>query len=368
MPRRDPIERRPVLALLATLSTACPTSDSERPIGTDHGVDPTTSGDSDGSTGSTGGSPTDGATTVEPDSTTTDGTTGELSSTTGQEPSTSGTTCGDGVLDDDEDCDDGRNNADYGPCTTTCNTAYCGDGLLWAVTEECDLGDLNGEDGSGCSADCTALSFCGDGERDPTTEECDEGDANGAGLCTKSCELFGQVVFVTSDSFNGDLKAYASMNGDGIDGADAICQARAAKAHLRDPGAFMAWISADAESAPANRYPGSITMSGPFILPVEGIVVADDWSELTSGVLQHAIDRTELGEPLADARVWTNTTPTGELSDAETSCEGWSSASLVKGRTGRSSEAGSFWTELAFEKCNVADQHLYCIEMPEVME
>ena len=363
---RVPIEWRPTLALLAALSTACPSGDSERPVGTDHGVDPTTSGDS--SSESTGGPQTGDITTSEPGSTVADETTGEISSTVGEETETS-EICGDGVLDDDEECDDGRNNADFGPCTTTCNTAFCGDGFVWAGTEECDLGDLNGEDGSGCSVDCTVLSFCGDGERDPTTEECDEGDENGAGVCTKSCELFGQVVFVTSDAFNGDLKAYAPANGDGIDGADAICQARAAAAHLHRPEAFLAWISADVDSGPVHRFPEAIATSGPFILPVEGIVVADDWSELTSGALQHAIDRTELGEPLADARVWTNTTPAGELGDAAMSCEGWSSTSPdAKGRTGRSSESESLWTEMDSWKCSFVDQHLYCIEMPEVME
>ncbi len=60
--------------------------------------------------------------------------------------------CGDGQLDDGEDCDDG-NNIDGDGCSAECTfEPFCGDGNL-DDGEECD--DGNNIDGDGCSANCT---------------------------------------------------------------------------------------------------------------------------------------------------------------------------------------------------------------------
>jgi cysteine-rich repeat protein len=60
-------------------------------------------------------------------------------------------TCGNGILDATEQCDDG-NNTDGDGCSATCQTV-CGDGKLLGK-EECD--DGNTKDGDGCSAACIA--------------------------------------------------------------------------------------------------------------------------------------------------------------------------------------------------------------------
>lgn len=77
-------------------------------------------------------------------------------------------TCGNGVVDTGETCDDGdvvtETECDYGTmscmgCNATCTTeltltgAYCGDGTTDASFEECDDGGT--VDGDGCSAACT---------------------------------------------------------------------------------------------------------------------------------------------------------------------------------------------------------------------
>ncbi|HEY8375357.1 MAG TPA: hypothetical protein VIK91_02660, partial [Nannocystis sp.] len=49
----------------------------------------------------------------------------------------------------------------------------CGDGRLDPATEECDLGDANGDDGD-CTPDCR-IPRCGDGLLHPPTEQCDLG-------------------------------------------------------------------------------------------------------------------------------------------------------------------------------------------------
>ena len=93
--------------------------------------------------------------------------------------------CGDGVVDTGEECDDG-NNVDGDGCSATCTVEpYCGDGVVDS-NEECD--DGNNVDGDGCSANCTTEPFCGDGNLDPG-EGCDDGNnVNGDG-CSADCTV-----------------------------------------------------------------------------------------------------------------------------------------------------------------------------------
>lgn len=87
---------------------------------------------------------------------------------------TSGSTCGDSVVDANEECDDG-NDVSTDSCTTSCKTNVCGDAYLNSGVEECDQGADNG---GGCASayesTCTACStqckytissgeYCGDG-------------------------------------------------------------------------------------------------------------------------------------------------------------------------------------------------------------
>ncbi len=82
--------------------------------------------------------------------------------------------CGNGVVDGDEECDDG-NDVATDDCTTACTLNVCGDGYIYDGVEECDQGT---ENGAGCDSayesTCTACStscyyttssgeFCGDG-------------------------------------------------------------------------------------------------------------------------------------------------------------------------------------------------------------
>ncbi len=83
--------------------------------------------------------------------------------------------CGDGFVDEGEECDEGDMNSDTEPdaCRTTCRWAYCGDGVVDS-DEECDegIGNSNRPDAT-CRLDCT-LPRCGDGIVD-SGEECDCG-------------------------------------------------------------------------------------------------------------------------------------------------------------------------------------------------
>jgi MYXO-CTERM domain-containing protein len=105
--------------------------------------------------------------------------------------STCSETCGDGLIDPAEECDDGPGNSDTEPdaCRTDCRLAYCGDGVL-DDGEPCDDGDNNSDSVvDACRTSCDE-PFCGDGVVD-SGELCDLGGgvpgAAPAGACTTMC-------------------------------------------------------------------------------------------------------------------------------------------------------------------------------------
>ena len=97
--------------------------------------------------------------------------------------------CGDGVLDTGEGCDEGTNNSDSGTCDTTCVLATCGDGIK-DTGEACDEGVNNSDTADACRTNCLVFS-CGDGILD-TGEDCDNGSSNSditTGACRTNCNF-----------------------------------------------------------------------------------------------------------------------------------------------------------------------------------
>ncbi len=77
-------------------------------------------------------------------------------------------TCGDAVTDSGEGCDDGPGNSDSGAdaCRTDCTPATCGDSVV-DTGEDCDLGAQNNPEASnGCYDDCSEFMLCGDANGD----------------------------------------------------------------------------------------------------------------------------------------------------------------------------------------------------------
>ena len=105
--------------------------------------------------------------------------------------------CGNGIIQFGERCDEGSNNSDTIPnrCRTNCNFPSCGDGII-DQAEMCD--DGNNIETDHCRSTCI-LARCGDGllrtdliMGDEEYEECDDGELNSntrANACRSNCML-----------------------------------------------------------------------------------------------------------------------------------------------------------------------------------
>ena len=162
------------------------TSDPTTGGGTDSGP---TSSTGEGTTGAEGSSSSGGGSDTDTDSTTgdADGTGSDETGSSGGESSSSGGSlkpfCGDGSLDDGEECDDGAGNDNSADCTANCTVNVCGDGFQNTLTEECDDGNADPTD------DCVscAVAYCGDGFTHLGVEGCDDGDRDDLDSCHNDC-------------------------------------------------------------------------------------------------------------------------------------------------------------------------------------
>ncbi len=157
------------------------------------------------------------------------------------------------------------------------------------------------------------------------------------------------TVFVTSTTHTGNLG--------GLDGADAICQARAESlVSMAAPGTYKAWLSTSAASAASRLTHATV----PYRL-VNGTIVANGWDDLTDGSLDAPIDRHEDGILGTVVSVWTGTAADGSF--ASWDCAAWSSESTdVPGVTGSTGATNFQWTfEAILLQCNPR-LPLYCLQ------
>ena len=284
--------------------------------------------------------------------------------TTGEPASTTWVTdgapsiCGDGIVEGDEECDDGPDNDEHAACTDDCTIAYCGDEKIQTGKEACDFGEDDGEgkyngDGTynGCTELCQLGAHCGDNELQADHEDCEKmGPKMEDGSQCVECKWEANLIFVSSMSYSGNLG--------GLEGADAKCQALAAAAKLPSPELFKAWLS-DSDGSPQSRFEPPV--DGEYILP-NGLEVASDWDSLVAGAdLQVAINvdetKTVITKPF---RVWSNTGSTGFGLDGP-DCNGWTSDELgMLGSYGTASEVSALWSHTDTEWCS-KKYRLYCV-------
>jgi hypothetical protein len=156
-----------------------------------------------------------------------------------------------------------------------------------------------------------------------------------------------RIVFVSSMLHDGNFG--------GLEGADSFCTELANQAGLE--GSFMAWLST-AQVGPASRM---THFMGPYHLPT-GVLIANNWIDLTDGVLAHPIDSDEFGElpPAAGIcqgqEVWSNSNPDGTPL-TQLDCQGWTSAAVSS-----TSNAGQ-WSETMFPWSASGCVSITCAEM-----
>lgn len=277
-------------------------------------VDPpmTTSGTTSTSEPTTSTTTTHGPTSVTTVDTSTEDTTESDTSTS--KPAS----CGDGIVDIGEMCDDPQGNKEpaeamTGECTTACMLAGCGDKEKNA-DEECDDPQGNKDPADAKRGECTTAckpADCGDAEIN-ADEDCEDGNTNDSDGCSHC--FAPRVVFITSLSYKGNLG--------GVDGADSECQARADAATIS--GTFNAWISGPSDSEPAMNFPGDI-FKGQYVLTTDPPkLVAQGWAGLKSDPLVNAITYDEFGVLQNDFYVWTNTKNDGTRLGMD-NCGDWGS-------------------------------------------
>ena len=252
--------------------------------------------------------------------------------------------CGDGKLGPGESCDDG-NQVDNDSCSNACKPKTCGDGIK-QVPEQCDLGVMNSNTGA-CTLACLNAK-CGDTFVWSGKEQCDDGNVVGNDGCNANCTK-PKLVFVTSGSWNGNLG--------GLTGGDGKCQTLANAAALG--GTYKAWLSNNTNN-PQSRFVKSTTG---YAL-VNGKDVAKTWADLVDGSILLPINVNEKNAAVGQADVWTGTSSNG--TSLEEDCSGWfaSGGLLVIGYEGRNNATNGNWTNtglLNASNCSTV-QRLYCFQ------
>jgi len=242
-----------------------------------------------------------------------------------------GQTCMDGTCTGTTTCDDGDSCNDGDSCTIndSCTTSVC------SGDPKCTTAPTHGH------ATCTA-GTCG--------FDCDSGYTKVGTQCVARAA----IIFVSSTHYKGNLG--------GLSGADAKCQAAADAAVPKLTGTFKAYLADSVTSVDA-RF---VQSTRPYEL-VDGTRVADDYTELTSGLHKAPVDLDENGaSPPDNTYVWTGQT-FGGLSTS--SCNGsWmsSSASFFGVMI---STADVDWTKTHLLDCGLTtntqfpeDGRLFCVE------
>ena len=165
--------------------------------------------------------------------------------------------CGDGTVDQGEECDDGINNSDTEPdaCRTSCIAAWCGD-LVVDSQEDCEWNNLGGNGctdlgfaggvllcATDCTFDTTNCSSCGN-QIAEAGEDCDGADLagtscadlgfdagqlacdNSCGFDTENCRQCGNGVAEPAEVCDGnDLAGQTCQTAAGHTDGDLTCSA-----------------------------------------------------------------------------------------------------------------------------------------------
>ncbi|MFC1753066.1 hypothetical protein ACFL96_06685 [Thermoproteota archaeon] len=230
------------------------------------------------------------------------------------------------------------------------------------MTLSADVASISCTQGSGGSGD--------DDDDDDDSESltgniaCSDGNDEDFDGCSGNDKLE-NIVFVTTATYDGDLKAAAKAIGgyghSGILGAHELCQNQASNAGLT--GTFKAWISTNTQHPGAfNTIPTSIY---PYYLAnSDGEMIAEDWDDLVDGELLNPINVDASGSTVTALgnAVWTNTKTDGYKKGTSTeTCSNWEDNDVAQqSYIGDLTKSDAEWTETEIPQgCN-AQARLYC--------
>ena len=160
-----------------------------------------------------------------------------------------------------------------------------------------------------------------------------------------------KTIFVTSVSFKGNLG--------GLKGADAKCQAQADDpASIVPSGTYLAWLS-DGTDSPNTRFTKS---SHPYLLP-DGTKIAENYTDLTDGSIQHFINIDPTGKTVGHNPFWTGTNQDGTTVPPFRTCNGWMvSYTNAHGMMGSTVHTLTTWSSQTQQPCNTMRGRLACFQ------
>lgn len=143
----------------------------------------------------------------------------------------------------------------------------------------------------------------------------------------------------------------------GVAAADAYCDAEARSAGIE--GQYRAWLGDESTTAPSR-----IARSADGYARTDGVLVANDYADLTDGGLNAPINVSARGEVIQGVQAWSNIHLGGSVYPGTAACQGWATDSAsAYGWTGKADEATSEWTESQLLPCGpYRKAHFYCFE------
>jgi|GEM_PF-3089652 len=160
-----------------------------------------------------------------------------------------------------------------------------------------------------------------------------------------------KIVFVSSATYNGSLG--------GLSGADSKCQALASAVPALSGKTFKAWLSNSTLSAKDRLTHSTI----PYVR-TDGVVVANNWTDLVDGSLQNAINVNENKTSNGNwDSTFTKTATDGSSSGG--SCVEWTSSSGIEWAGCGDIRRTNFWWTIYPGGCKCDGSvatHLYCFE------
>jgi hypothetical protein len=160
------------------------------------------------------------------------------------------------------------------------------------------------------------------------------------------------LVFVSDVNYTVDLLEYP--------GGITECDQLAGEAGL--PGTYLPWLSNGGYGSPNTVFYKS---TGPYHL-VDGTKIADNYTDLTDGSLDAAIDKTASGVSRGNVNVFTGTFYAGTAA-ADHTCDGWTSAAISKFAVGGTTGASDLrWSDTwdandSLLACDIAAA-IYCFQ------